>query len=117
MLRCHRQLIPALVLTIVRGRSCFGLLYPLVVTGASARSLFPYQANGSFIKRNGKVVGSTLIGQNFLDKQGQPAARSTSSPARRRPAPGTTPTASGGTNLGPATRAWSASSPASTPST
>ena len=59
------QLRPALslflVLTVVTG-----LAYPAAVTGL-ARALFPAQAAGSLIEREGRVVGSTLVGQNFTD--------------------------------------------------
>jgi K+-transporting ATPase ATPase C chain len=71
-----------------------GLIYPMVATGV-AQVLFPHQANGSLIERDGKPIGSELIGQNFDDPKyfwGRPSA--------------TTPqpyngTASNGSNLGP----------------
>ncbi len=43
-----------------------GVIYPLVVTGV-ARVLFPHQANGSIITKDGKAVGSELLGQEFSD--------------------------------------------------
>jgi len=66
---------PALVLFALL--SAFtGLLYPAAVTGA-AQALFPAQAAGSLVVRDGKPVGSALIGQNFSDPKhfwGRPSA-------------------------------------------
>lgn len=58
-----RHLRPAVALVIVLS-ALTGLVYPLAMTGA-AQLVFPHQANGSLIRKEGAVVGSTLIGQNF----------------------------------------------------
>lgn len=84
---------PALVLFIFLSLVT-GLAYPLIVTGA-AKTLFPDEAAGSLILRNGKPVGSSLIGQNFSDPKnfwGRPSATS--------PMPYNA-SASSGSNLGP----------------
>jgi len=71
------QLRPALV-SLVMLTVITGVAYPLVVTGI-AMALFPDQANGSLIVKDGKVIGSRLIGQPFDDPKyfwGRPSATS-----------------------------------------
>jgi K+-transporting ATPase ATPase C chain len=76
-----------------------GLVYPLVVTGIG-RSVFPYRSDGSFIKKNGKTIGSTLIAQNFADKSGN-ALPQYFQPRPSSAGNGYDPTSSGASNLGP----------------
>src|SRR5262245_14820795 len=84
---------PAILLTLAM-TVLTGLIYPLVVTGV-AQILFPRQANGSLIVQDGKIVGSSLIGQPFDNPRyfwGRPSA---TSPFPYNAA------ASSGSNLGP----------------
>jgi len=88
------QLRPAIV-SVLAWTILLGLVFPGVVT-IVANILFPFQAHGSLIVRNGKVVGSELIGQNFalpIYFHPRPSAAGN----------GYDPTSSGGTNLAPTT--------------
>lgn len=85
-----------------------GVAYPLAVTGA-AQLLLPAQANGGLIEKDGKLIGSALIGQNFADARyfhGRPSATSAPDPAdaaRTVDAPYNA-ASSGAANLGPTSR-------------
>src|ERR1700741_651736 len=102
-----RQIRPAIVL-IVLMTVLTGLAYPLFMTGV-AQVLFPHQAAGSLIEKNGKVIGSELIGQNFTDDKyfhGRPSATTDTDPndsTKTVPAPYNAGN-SGGSNAGPTSR-------------
>jgi potassium-transporting ATPase KdpC subunit len=86
-----------------------GLAYPLAMT-AIAGVLFPKQAQGSLIERDGKVVGSALIGQEFKDDKyfhGRPSATTAPDPAdsTKTVAAPYNAANSGGSNLGPTSKA------------
>jgi len=96
MIGIIRRLYVATLFTVVTTALC-GLAYPLFVT-AAARVLFPSQASGSLIERNGQVVGSRLIGQSFSGPGyfwSRPSAA----------AKGYDGASSGGSNLGPTSAA------------
>jgi K+-transporting ATPase ATPase C chain len=99
---------PAIVLVVLL-TVITGLIYPLVMTGI-AGAIFPRQAQGSLIERNGVVIGSTLIGQVFADDKyfhGRPSATVTpdpKDPTKNVDAPYNAAN-SGGSNLGPTNKA------------
>src|ERR1700744_756926 len=105
-----REIRPA-ILVLVALTLITGLAYPLAMT-AIAGVIFPKQAAGSLIEKNGKVVGSALIGQEFKDDKyfhGRPSATTTADPAdatKTVPAPYNAAN-SGGSNLGPTSKALS----------
>ena len=103
-----REIRPAIVF-VVALTVITGLLYPLAMTGI-AGVLFPRQAQGSLIERDGKVVGSELIGQEFTsDKYFHGRLSATTAPdpkdsSKTVPAPYNAAN-SGGSNLGPTNKA------------
>jgi potassium-transporting ATPase KdpC subunit len=103
-----KQIRPAILMIVVM-TLVTGLAYPLGMTGL-AQVFFPHQANGSLIEKDGKLIGSTLIGQNFTSDtyfHGRPSA--TTEPDPKDPTKTiTVPYAadnSTGSNLGPTSKA------------
>ena len=103
-----REIRPAIVLLLVL-TAITGLAYPLAMTGI-AGAIFPVQAQGSLIEKDGKVVGSALIGQEFKDEKyfhGRPSATLAPDPndsTKTVSAPYNAAN-SGGSNLGPTSKA------------
>ncbi|NVN86951.1 MAG: K(+)-transporting ATPase subunit C [Rhodopseudomonas sp.] len=103
-----KEIRPAIVILVVL-TAITGLAYPLAMTGV-AGVIFPKQAAGSLIERDGKVVGSALIGQEFKDDKyfhGRPSATSAPDPAdstKTVSAPYNAANSSG-SNLGPTSKA------------
>ena len=102
-----RQIQPAIVMIILL-TVITGLAYPLGMTGL-AQLIFPHQANGSLIEKDGKVIGSELIGQNFADARyfhGRPSATTDTDPndpTKTVPAPYNASN-SAGANAGPTSK-------------
>ena len=99
---------PAIVMMLVM-TVLTGLAYPLAMTGI-AQLVFPYQANGSLIKKGDKVIGSALLGQNFTKPEyfhGRPSATTDTDPndsSKTVPAPYNAANSSG-SNVGPTSKA------------
>src|SRR5262245_59472674 len=103
-----REIRPAIVLVIAL-TLITGVAYPFAITGI-AQIIFPYKAQGSLLERDGKVVGSALIGQEFTSEKyfhGRPSATTAPDPndsTKTVPAPYNAAN-SGGSNLGPTNQA------------
>ncbi|BBO03490.1 MULTISPECIES: K(+)-transporting ATPase subunit C [Bradyrhizobium] len=103
-----REIRPAIVLLLVL-TAITGLAYPLAMT-AIAGALFPAQAQGSLLEKDGKVIGSALIGQEFRDNRyfhgrlSATVAPDPNDPTKTVPAPYNAAN-SGGSNLGPTSKA------------
>jgi potassium-transporting ATPase KdpC subunit len=103
-----REIRPAIVLLLVL-TAITGLAYPLAMT-AIAGALFPARAQGSLIEKDGKVIGSALIGQEFKDDKyfhGRPSATVAPDPSDSTKTVSAPYNAanSGGSNLGPTSKA------------
>jgi len=103
-----KEIRPAIVMIVVM-TVITGLAYPLGMTGI-AQLVFPRQANGSLIEKDGKVIGSELIGQNFADEKyfhGRPSVTTEpdpKDPSKTVPVPYAADN-SVGSNLGPTSKA------------
>jgi K+-transporting ATPase ATPase C chain len=103
-----REIRPAIVV-LVALTLITGLVYPLAITGIT-QIVFPNQAQGSLIERDGKVVGSALIGQDFTSDKyfhGRPSATTAPDPkdSTKTVAAPYNAANSGGSNLGPSNKA------------
>ena len=103
-----KEIRPAIVLML--GMTLItGLAYPLAITGIAGLA-FPYQSSGSIVERDGKVIGSALIGQDFTSDRyfrGRPSATTAADPndaSKTVPAPYNAAN-SAGSNLGPTNKA------------
>ena len=102
-----REIRPAIVF-IVALTLITGVVYPFAITGI-AQVIFPYKAQGSLVERDGKVVGSALLGQEFTSEayfHGRPSATTAPDPndsTKTVPAPYNAAN-SGGSNLGPTSK-------------
>jgi len=103
-----KEIRPAIVMMVLL-TALTGLVYPLAMTGI-AQAVFPHQANGSLIVKDGKAIGSELIGQNFADAKyfhGRPSATTDADPndaTKTVPAPYNAANSSG-SNAGPTSKA------------
>ena len=103
-----KELRPAIVVLVLL-TAITGLAYPLAMTGI-AGTIFPKQAQGSLIEKDGKVIGSALIGQEFRDNRyfhgrlSATVAPDPNDPTKTVPAPYNAAN-SGGSNLGPTSKA------------
>jgi K+-transporting ATPase ATPase C chain len=103
-----REIRPAIVILVLL-TLITGLAYPLAMTEV-AGAIFPKQAQGSLIERDGKVIGSSLIGQEFTSDKyfhGRPSATTAPDPAdsSKTVAAPYNAANSGGSNLGPTSKA------------